>query len=59
MKTLHLESKESNRVMMLSHTVNHRTRCGIEAWPSNKNTNQTGGINMQFVGSIKGCAVQN
>jgi len=59
MKTLYLKSKESNRVMMLSHSVNLYTRCGIETWPSNKNTNRTGGIHMKLARSIKGCTVPN
>jgi len=54
MKTLYLKSKERNRVTMLSQSVNLHI-CGIETWPSNKNTNQTGRINMNLVRSIKGC----
>lgn len=54
MKTVYLKSKESNRVAMLSHSINLHT-CGIKTWCSNKNTNQTGGINMNLLRSIKGC----
>jgi hypothetical protein len=54
MKTLYLKSEEKNRIMMLSYSVSLHTRSGTETWTSNKNTNQTGGMNMKFVRSIKG-----